>query len=246
MSRVAKPKQTPWKHFEEDIQRAEQILLLAKEMAATGADERLRQDVYMSALALGVGAMDAYFSDSFVDCLTKVLRAYIHGKWQGDLPSAYARRELPAKELLDSSRENRPLWSLRMATRKIMERDNMLSISRVKDEFNGILPPSRKLWGGLVDELIACNSRKFTGVTSTDTAKLSGKTLEKAKKRAISAFQARIGETVQFRHDWVHNCGRPKSAIKSVPYGQAKARLSEVKALVTAFDDHIQAHRLAR
>ncbi len=192
MNKPPKPKQTPRKHFDEDIYRAEQMLQLAQHMSAKGADTELTRDLYMSALTLGVGAMDAYFSDSYVDCLTKVLRAYIHGMWQGDLPAAYAKRELPAKEMLDSSRMNRPLWSLRMATRKIMERNNMLSIPRVKDEFNGILPASHKLWSGLVDELIACNSKRFTGVTQADMAKLSGKGLEKAKKRAIASFQERV------------------------------------------------------
>lgn len=246
MSATTQPKRTPRKHFDEDIYRAEQMLRLAGDMTTRGEDERLTQDVYMSALTLGVGAMDAYFSDSYVDCLTKVLRAYVHGKWPGDLPTAYAKRELPAKEILDSSRENRPLWSLRMATRKIMERDNMLSISRVKDEFNGILPSSHKLWGGLVNELIACNYKKFTKVTQADTIELSGKRLESAKKKAIASFQERIGATVQLRHDWVHNCGRPKVAILVPPYGQVVARLKEVRAFVTAFDDHIQAHRLAQ
>lgn len=243
---MPKSKQTPRKHFDEDIYRAEQLMLLAKNMSTKGVDEELTRDVYMSALMLGVGAMDAYFSDSYVDCLTKVLRAYIHDNWQGDLPPAYAKRALPAKEVLDSSRNNRPLWSLRMATRKIMERDNMLSIPRVKEEFNGILPQSHKLWVGIMDELIACDCKKFTGITRAELSSLSGKSLEKAKKNATAKFDQRIKETVQLRHDWVHNCGRPKSAVKVPPPKQAADRLREVKSFVTVFDDHIQTHRLAR
>jgi hypothetical protein len=237
---------TPRKHFNEDIDRAHDMIRLSKSMDNEAAGERLVHDVRLSAVALAVGAMDAYFSDAYVDCLTSVLRAYIHGKWQGDLPPAYAKRELPAREVLDSSRQNRPLWSLRMATRTIMERDNMLSIARISDQFNGILPPTQKLWVGLINKLIAIDSKRFTGTTPSELSQLSGKDLEKKKKKAIYLFQERIKNTVQFRHDWAHNCGRPKSAIQKLTYNQAAARVQEIRTLVEAFDDHIQANRLAQ
>ncbi len=237
---------TPRKHFDEDINRAHDMIRMSKDKDSDGAGERLVHDVRLSAVALAVGAMDAYFSDAYVDCLTSVLRAYIHGKWRGDLPSAYAKRELPAGEVLDSSRQNRPLWALRMATRTIMERDNMLSISRISDQFNGILPPTQKLWAGLTNDLIAFGSKRFTGITQSELSQLSGKDLEKKKKKAIFLFQDRIKDTVQLRHDWAHNCGRPKSAIQKLTHNQATARVQEIHTLIEAFDDHIQAHRLAQ
>lgn len=246
MTGSAKPKRTPRRHFDEDIGRAHQMLELSQNMEKDEAGERLFQDVRMSAIALAVGAMDAYFCDAYVDCLTSVLRAYIHNKWQGDLPPIYAQRELPAKEVLDSSREGRPLWSLRMATRKIMERDNMLSITRIKEQFNGILPSRHKLWAGLIDELLMLDSKRFTGVTRSELATLSNKGVAEAKRKAAGIFQERIKDTVQLRHDWAHNCGRPRSAIDKYTHLQAKAKIREVEALVSAFDNHVQLHRLAR
>lgn len=221
------------------------MLQLAESMKQDGADGRLVEDVRMSSVALAVGALDAYFCDAYVDCLTAVLKAYTRGLWQGALPSAYFNQQLPAGVVLDSSRENHSLWALRMAARKIMERDNMLSIRELKNYFNGILPASHKLWAGLIDSLIAYNLKDLTKFTKPDTDKLSGKDLEKAKKAATETFQIRLSETVQYRHDWAHNCGRPRQAIKAIPHGQAKKRIREIRAFVEAFDDHIESYRLA-
>jgi hypothetical protein len=236
---------TPRKHFNEDIVRAENMVQLAASMEDDCSELRLVQDVRLSAVSLAVGAMDAYFCDAYVDCLTAVLRAYISGNWAGSLPANYSKQQLPAGEVLDYSRESRPLWSLRMATRKIMERDSMLTVSRIDDHFNGILPRSHKLWAGLIDQLINYNSKRLTKVTSSEANKLSGKDKENAKKQAIAKFKSRVSDTVQLRHDWAHNCGRPKSSIRTLTHNQAKARIKELKVFVEAFDDHIEAHRLA-
>ncbi len=78
-------------HFNEDIQRAEAMLDQAGVLEGAGADQRLCQDVRIAAIAFSVGAMDAYLCDKYVDCLTKVLRAYVNGGWLGDLPASYKR-----------------------------------------------------------------------------------------------------------------------------------------------------------
>ncbi len=140
------------RHFDEDISRAEAILATAK---ARKGDARVSSDLRLSPVSMAVGAMDAYLCDAYVDCLTAVLRAYVTGQWNGgQLPSHYAKQQLPAGEVLDSSRTERPLWSLRMAARSVMERGNMLTLSRVPEQFNGILPDRHKLWVGLIDRLI--------------------------------------------------------------------------------------------
>lgn len=127
-------------HFNEDIARAESLLARSQVMENASEPERLFKDVRLSSVALAVGALDAYLSDAYVDCLTAVLRAYTQGQWVGGLPSTYSKQMLPAGEILKSSRQHRPLWRVRMAARKVMEKDNMLSLSRVEDCFNGILP----------------------------------------------------------------------------------------------------------
>jgi hypothetical protein len=233
-------------HFNEDIARAEAVLEKAHQMEQAGEPARLCFDLRSSAVALAVGALDAYFCDAYVDCLSAVLQAYVGGTWVGgSLPSAFANQELPAGEVLSTARQHRPNWSIRMAARKVMARDNILSLSRLEDKFNGILPSNQKLWLTLVPKLLSHNLVRLTKLRTADLAGLAGKPLDDAKKKVVAAVKSRIGKIIQFRHDWIHNCGRPKSAIDDLSHGRAKARIRDVKILITEFDDHIQTHRLA-
>lgn len=237
---------TARRHFDQDILRAEAMLNQARELDRSGGDARLVQDVRIAAVSMAVGAMDAYLCDKYVDCLTKVLRAYASGSWAGDLPAAYRRERLPAGEVLDRSRTARPAWGIRMAARSIMEKDNMLAISRIEDMFNPVLPSGQKLWADFIGQMIAHGRRHLTGSrTNVQIAALSGKAKETATKAAITTLKRRVGEIVQIRHDWVHNCGRPKTAIACYSHGEGRTRVSDVRLLVETLDDHLENHRLA-
>lgn len=234
------------KHFDEDIERAQQMLNLADRYEADDGDTQIFRDVRYAGVAMAVGAMDAYFCDAYVDCLATSLKHYVRGQYPGELPSVYANRELPAGVALDTSRQHRPLWALRMVARRIMERENMLSSSRVKDEFNGILPTSHKLWVGIIDALIDLGKRRFTGVTPADLRGKKGKDREQLTKKATKCFLDRLTNTIQWRHDWAHNCGRPKLRVDHFTKLQAKARLSEIRDFVEIFDDHLENYRVVR
>lgn len=231
------------KHFDQDIKRAEELQVLSSSLQAAGSPRRLYQDVRLSGVALAVGALDAYLCDAYVDCLTTVLKSYRNGHWAGDLPRHYAKQPLPAGEVLDRSRASRPLWSIRMASRRVMERDNMLQLSRLPESFNGILPDRAKIWHGFIDNLVKHNLKRFTGYYQADLAKLTGSALGEARKRAAAAVRKRLASTIQLRHDWVHNCGRPKTAIKTISDGQAAARIREVRLFISEFDNHLRTHR---
>jgi len=236
---------TQKRYFDEDIRRAEAVLNLAAKEKDKKADPQIVSDLRLSAIGMAIGALDAYLCDAYVDCLTSVLRSYVNGEWKGILPASYAKRALPAGIVLDSSRKHRPLWSLRMAVRKIMERDNVLCIDRVPKLFNGILPDTHKLWAGIVDELLALNSRRFAAFHQWEVAALTGKALAKARKEVIARFQSRLKETIQYRHDWAHNLGWPKTAIHNLTPQQATTRIREVRHFVDVFDRHIEQHRKA-
>ncbi|TGG90352.1 MAG: hypothetical protein ERJ67_11030 [Aphanocapsa feldmannii 277cV] len=246
-------------HFDEDIQRVEAFLVLAKEQSEAGSPERLVNDLRLSAIASSVGAMDAYLCDKYVDCITAALRAYANKSW--DKLRAYANKSwdeskpehpylkisLPAREIIDASKSEdraRPQWEIRMAARKLMERDNMLSISKVKENFNPILPEGHKLWNDFIHILIAKNRKRFTGVVEEDLDKLSGEELQKKRKSAIDTVKDCLVEIVQIRHDWIHNCGRPKSAIKRYSQGKAKIYIYYIKTFVEELDNFIEDHRL--
>jgi hypothetical protein len=213
-------------------------------MKGAGEPARLYRDVRLSSVALAVGALDAYLSDAYVDCLTAVLRAYTQGQWVGALPSAYSKQMLPAGEILKSTRQHRPLWRVRMAARKVMEKDNMLSLSRLEDCFNGILPNNQKLWLDFVPVLTAHNLMRLTRHVAADLAALAGDALVRAKKEVAAAVRRRLGSTIQIRHDWIHNCGRPKNAIQELSHGQARARIRDIRLFIEDLDNHLDSHRV--
>ena len=216
----------------------------SRAMQDAGDPDRLCEDFRLSSVALAVGALDAYLCDAYVDCLTAVLRAYTQGQWVGALPASYSKQMLPAGEILSSTRQHRPLWRVRMATRKVMEKDNMLSLSRLEDCFNGILPNNQKLWLDFVPVLAAHNRARLTRHIAEDLVGLAVDDLILAKKQIAAAVKARLGTTIQIRHDWIHNCGRPKNAIQGLSHNQASARIRDVRLFIEDLDDHIDSHRV--
>jgi len=231
-------------HFDDDITRAFALHAKAKALQAAGDATQLPEDIRGAAVALAVGAMDAYFCDKYVDCLTTALQSYSECTWIGPFPSAFRQQLLPAGEVLDATRPHRPKWGIRMAAKAVMERDNMYSLARLDDVFNGILPIGHKLWIGIVPQLAALNRRRFTKHRTADLAALNGKPLQDAQKVVVGSVKKRIGITVQFRHDWIHNCARPKGAIVNYTDGEAKAAMNEIRSLVDIFETHIEAHRV--
>lgn len=232
-------------HFNEDIGRAEVIFQKSEQMLAAGEPPRLCIDLRLSAMALAVGALDAYFCDAYVDCLTAVLRAYALNTWVGRLPSNYAKQMLPAGEILKATRQHRPLWNVRMAARKVMEKEDVLSLSRLEDCFNGILPGNQKLWNALIPKLLSHNLKRLTRINAAEFAAVAnGVPKQMAEKQIIAAVKARIGKIIQFRHDWIHNCGRPKNAIIDLTSGRAMARIRDIRLFIEDFDEHLTTHRL--
>lgn len=236
---------TAKKHFDDDIRRAWSIYQHAQlQLTAPNPDKKLCNDLMLSAVAMSVGAMDAYLCDAYVDCLSSSLRAYAQGKWPGTFPSGYKKQPLPAGEVLNNTRANRPLWSIRMAARKVMERENILSISRIDDLFNPILPAGKKLWPDFITTLIDHNRIRFTRHTQATIAGLSGKNLDDAKKQAVTALKTRVAYIVQLRHDWIHNCSRPKSSITKLTKRKALSAIRDIHTLIEELDKHIESNRI--
>ena len=76
------------RHFDEDIARAESLLDLSGGRAPAIRKGSRADDIRLSAVAMSVGAMDAYFCDAYVDCLARRLQSF---KASGlPLPKSYA------------------------------------------------------------------------------------------------------------------------------------------------------------
>jgi hypothetical protein len=230
------------RHFDEDIMRVESLLALANGAAPAIRKGNRADDIRLAAVAMAVGAMDAYFCDAYVDCLAKRLQSFKSGVL--DLPESYGRRNLPTAALLSPPQNLRPNWSLRMAARNVMERENVLDLDRVTELFNPILPKGERLWSNVMDRIIDRDWRRLTGISKKDYRALPGRDQLNARKTAVGVMKGRVGETIQFRHDWIHNCGRPKIAIQRLTSGQAKARVREVRAVIEGVDEHLMTHRV--
>ncbi len=77
------------RHFDEDISRAESLLVLANGAAPVTRKGRRADEIRLSAVAMAVGAMDAYFCDAYVDCLARRLQSFKSGVL--GLPTSYAQ-----------------------------------------------------------------------------------------------------------------------------------------------------------
>jgi hypothetical protein len=235
---VSVPK-TARKHFDEDIARAWALHGLAAATQAKDAD--LALDAARTAVAFGVGALDAYLCDAFSDTLARSLK---HSRQKRKpVPPGYQKLALPIGPLLGDY-EVRDNWGLRMAARALMEKDNMLQLGRLKEMFNPALPPSQRLWPDLAPRFAALDRKRLTGYKAAEFQALTGKAKTDAPPKVTKAVLARMGKIVQRRHDIVHNCDRPKVAKQPLTITQAKAMLRDVQDFTTILDDHLQLNRL--
>ena len=202
----------------------------------------LAADLRRQAVALAVGALDAYFCDAYVDVLAGSLGKAKAGT--RSLPSAYKKELLPAGAML-AAYNNRPNWGLRMAARERMEKDNMLRLSRIKEMFNPVLPGPAKLWDSLMPRYRALNRKRLTKYTHVEIASKTGTAESDALGASRAALMTRMGAIVQRRHDIVHNCDRPKQSLLSLTPITASRMVADVRSFVEIFDDHLAQHRLA-
>jgi hypothetical protein len=126
---------TALNHFKQDVARAQAIVAHAGPLPAiTPAEQMLRSDLLRSAWMFAVGAMDAYFCDAYTD----IVAATIISKSRhpaANLPDFVYDIRFPIRAILEPYTNNEN-WRWRMAARKMMERENVLSLSTVQTLFN--------------------------------------------------------------------------------------------------------------
>jgi hypothetical protein len=116
--------------FDEDVARARAILAHADPLPRTDAAEPLlRSDLLCSGWMFAVGAMDAYFCDAYTDLVaatasSKSRQATITlPEWAYDV-------KIPIRAVLEKYDYANRRW--RMAARKMMERENVISLSAIQ------------------------------------------------------------------------------------------------------------------
>jgi len=235
---------TALNHFNQDIARTRAIIRQARGMPdGTAAARLLRYDLYRSAWMFGVGALDAYFCDAFSHCVACTL---IAKQRQSTItfPDGIDDLRIPVSHVLAryDVREN---WKWRMASRILMERENVLNLKTVKSRFNMFASPMNKFMGeACIDTWVALPTSNERLWGTNYAAYLALPTTTKAERNAFDQaratrrrhFESRFEEIIQRRHDCIHNCDRPRVSPQAIGSSRVGWAVNDVEWLVRQFN----------
>ncbi len=231
---------TAVQHFGEDIARACAILAFADPLPRTDAAEQLlRSDLLRSAWMFAVGAMDAYFCDAYTDLVAATASsksrqpAITLPEWAYDI-------KIPIRAVLEEYDYTN--WRWRMAARKMMERENVISLSAIQTLFNKFFRRGHRFFRDLLDDWISRpNSRiRLFGVSRADYLTMTDSDKHNARELAIDQFEDRFRAIFQRRHDCIHNCDRPRRSPQPLDKGGTVLKvLQDIDYLVHRCDEHI-------
>jgi hypothetical protein len=189
---------TALNHFRQDVGRARALVAHANPLpATTPAEQLLRGDLWRSAWMFAVGALDAYFCDAYTD----VVAATIIAKSQHAalaLPDFFYEIKFPVRSILESY-TRKTNWRWRMAARKMMERENVLSLDTIRRLFNKFFRKGHRLFGDLLSAWIVHpqSRRRVFGITGPRFTKLSVADQQKAIEEAQQKMEERFREVFQ-------------------------------------------------
>jgi hypothetical protein len=231
---------TALQHFNEDIARARAILDHADPLPRTSAAAQLlRSDLLRSVWMFAVGAMDAYFCDAYTD----IVAATANSKSRQPavtLPDWAYDIKVPIRAVLESY--NNANWRWRMAARKMMERENVISLSVIQTLFNKFFRKGHRFFRDLLDKWICRPDSKIRlfGVSRTDYLAMNDGNKHKARETAIDQFEDRYKAIFQRRHDCIHSCDRPRVSPQPLDKGGTVLKvIQDVEYLVHRCDEHI-------
>ena len=189
-----------------------------------------------------VGALDAYFCDAYTDIVAATMIAKMRHPPM-ILPDFFNEIRLPVRALLEPYPSN-PNWRWRMAARKLMERETVLSLEAVQNLFNKFFRLGQRFFGDVLDRWIAhpeAKKRVFDINQPTYIA-LPPADKDAARRTARGRMQDRYREILQRRHDCVHNCDRPRVAPQALKFTSTVLKVIEdVEFLVSRCNEHIDA-----
>jgi hypothetical protein len=231
---------TARRHFEQDIGRARAIAGHADPLPhGTPAEQLLRGDLWRSAWMFGVGALDAYFCDAYTDIVAATIIAKSRHATL-TLPEFFHDIRFPIRAILEPYANNMN-WRWRMAARKMMERETVLSLATVQTLFNKFFDGGKLFRDALPAWIVHPHGRRrVLGITATRFNALPQNLKGQAVADAQARLEERFREIFQRRHDCIHNCDRPR--VKPQPLTSAvvvQRVLHDIEFLVRRCDEHI-------
>ena len=234
---------TAHRHFTEDIGRARAILDHAGPLpTSTNAQQLLRSDLLRSAWMFAIGALDAYFCDAYTD----IVAATVSSKSRQptiNLPEFFYEIKFPVRAILEEY--DNANWRWRMAARKMMERENVLSLSTIQNLFNKFFREDRRLFKSIILDAWICHAGakvRMFGIRRAAFLALNNHDRDLARRAAREQLEGRFRDLFQRRHDCIHNCDRPRVSPQplSTPSTVLKV-IEDVEFLVNRCDEHINA-----
>lgn len=228
-------------HFEEDISRAKELVRTATHLPSRAArTKKVHDDVLRSAWMFGVGAADAYFCDAYADLIAS---SFICKDTQRDieLGAKIDAMEFPVSTYF-SSYEVRDNWKWRMAARAMIERDNILTLEKVRSVINPFMSDGHKLFAQQLHSWVLDRESKYRvfGITNNDYRVMNQRDQQEARKLAKKHMESRFKMIFQRRHDCIHNCDRPKQNLQPIrSSGTVDNVLGDIEFLVLKTDDAI-------
>lgn len=232
---------TAFRHFQEDIARAKTLVDHADPLPAdTLARLLLRDDVLRSAWMFAVGALDAYFCDAYTDLVAAtVISKSRHPPMT--LPEFFGNIKFPISAILEPYAKNLN-WKWRMAARRMMERETVLSLETIQSLFNKFLRPQQKLFGDVLEKWIMHpqSTKHVFKISASAYNTLTPAEKNSARQAANREMQHRFAKIFQRRHDCIHNCDRPRVTPQPLPRSETVLEVIEdVEFLVARCDEHI-------
>jgi hypothetical protein len=158
-----------------------------------------------------------------------------------DAPAVHRFLRFPVRAILEPYANNIN-WRWRMAARKMMERENVLSLAAVQALFNKFFRNGQKFFRDLLPAWVAHpdGRRRVFGITAARFNALQPNLRRQAVADAQGRMEERFREIFQRRHDCIHNCDRPR--VKPQPLAAAdvvQRVLEDIEFLVRRCDEHI-------
>jgi hypothetical protein len=218
---------TPIQHFNHDISRARQLAAHAQALP----EGELRDDILRASWMMAVGACDAYFSDAYADLISRALRAK-DLEPSVEIPDRLSSLKVPVVAVLRHAQSG---WRWRMAARELIETENVLSLEKIRKLFNQFFREGHKLltWNSLESWILDPQAkRRLFGLTATEYRALGSGHKPAARRRALQHLEQRFTGIFQRRHDCIHNCDRPKSALQAVSEARVSKCIDDAEFLV--------------
>ena len=227
---------TALQHFQEDIARSRAIIAHADPLPrATNVERLLRSDLLRSGWMFAVSALDAYYCHAYTD----IVAATASSKSRQPaitLPDWVYDIKLPMRAILEDY--DNMNWRWRMAARKMMERENVISLSTIQTLFNKFFRKGHRFFRDLLDTWISRPDSKIRlfGVSHVDYLAMGEEDKHNARENASDQLEDRFRAIFQRRH----NCDRPRRSPQPLDRGGTVLKvIHDIEYLVHRSDEHI-------